>query len=140
MPENIPLQQRAGRNIGTEVLPPFINGAAMPEIAVNPSGVTVVMEGQEGVVRTPCVRAGNDYSQEDGPNWGLVINQTDDDLNIDILFVDTENNEMKLGDIVVGAQSLEGLLLEYIFAAGAFLGLCPGEKIILRSSIAEQPE
>ncbi|MFQ5339934.1 MAG: hypothetical protein ACE5F6_00150 [Anaerolineae bacterium] len=137
MPENIPLQQRAGRNIGTEALPPFINGAAMPEIVVNPSGVTVVMVGQEGVVRTPCVRANSLPDELDGPNWGFVINQTDNDLNIDILFVDNENNEMKLGDIVVLAQSLEGLILEYVFAAGAFLGLCPGEKIILRSSIAE---
>jgi hypothetical protein len=137
MPENIPLQQRAGRNIGTEVLPPFINGGAMPEIAVNPTGATTIMEGQEGVVRTPCHQVGI-LPGTDGPSFGAVINQNTDDYDIGIFFVDDENNEILIGSLNVLADENAPLNLEQAYlAGGAVLGLCPGEKIILRSAVAQ---
>jgi hypothetical protein len=126
--QNIPLQQRAGNNIGNESLPPFIHGAAMPETAVNVSGNTTLMEGQDKVVRTPSVRtiAGN---------FGAVINQTANTYDCVVLFVDDEGNEMPLGDFTVNPNSLGELNLEGYFAEGLFLGLCPGEKIILNTAL-----
>jgi hypothetical protein len=75
MPENIPLQQRAGRNIGVQVLPPYLHDAAMPEIAVNPTGVTTIMEGKDEVVRTPSIRvfAGNFAALNLWGYWGVGL-------------------------------------------------------------------
>lgn len=134
MPENQPLQQRVGRNIGTEVLPPFINGGAMPEIPLKYPGTTTIMEGQEGVVRTPCVMA-------DGANFGFLFNQSDDDVNFFVFFVDAEGNEMQIGHSGVGDHESQELALnELYFLIGLFLGLCPGEKIIIRTETYEEPE
>lgn len=130
MPENIPLQQRAGRNIGIEVLPPYIHGAGAPEIAVNPTGRTVIMEGQEGVVRSPSLRLHE-------AAFGFIFNQTAVEYDITILFVDDQNNETEIGDAALLANSVVPLLLESPFADGAFLGLCPGEKIVLDSAVAQ---
>jgi hypothetical protein len=125
--QNIPLQQRAGNNIGNETLPPYIHGAAMPETPVNTNGTTTLMEGQSKVVRTPCVRtiAGN---------FGALINQSPISYDCVILFVDALGNEMVLGDFIAGASGLSELNLEGYFAQGLILGLCPGEKIILRTA------
>lgn len=133
MAENIPLQQRVGRNIGIEVLPPYILGAAMPEIEVNPTGVTVLMEGQDKVLRTPSVRVIDGY-------FGVVFNTSGNTYLFEIFFVDNENNEMKIGEIPVPTID-EGvpLSLDDPFAAGLFLGLCLGEKIIMRGSLVEEP-
>ena len=124
--KNVPLQQRAGRNIGNEVLPPIIHGAAMPELAVNPSGDTVLMEGQENVVRTPCVRTVSG-------NFGAIINQTAILQGFIVLFRDDEGNEMPISlPIAANAGDFGELNLGAFFAEGLFLGLCPGEKLILR--------
>lgn len=132
--ENIPLQQRAGRNIGNEVLPPFIHGAAMPEIAVNTNGMTVLMEGQEKVLRTPSVRVVSG-------NFGGIINQSSINYLATVYFVDNEGNEMAISEeLDVGANDMTELNMggdsALALALGLFLGLCPGEKIILRCAPA----
>lgn len=130
--QNVPLQQRAGNNIGNETLPPYIHGAAMPETPVNVNGVTVLMEGQEKVVRTPCVRTISG-------NFGAVINQTATSYDCVILFVDDQGNEMVLGDFTADPSSMSELNLEGYFEQGLILALCPGEKIILRTTPTPPP-
>jgi len=125
--QNVPLQQRAGHNIGNESLPPFIHGAAMPETAVNVSGVTVLMVGQEKVVRTPSVRVVSG-------NFGAVINQTVNIYNFGVFFVDDLGNEMLLG-VGTSNPGLAELNLEGYFEQGLMLGLCLGEKIIMRTTL-----
>jgi hypothetical protein len=130
MPENIPLQQRAGRNIGVQVLPPYLHDAAMPEIAVNPTGVTTIMEGKDEVVRTPSVRVFLG-------NFGAIINQTALDYLFEIFFVDNQNNELKIGEVEADAGESTGLNLWGWWATSVLLGLCLGEKIILRGSLVQ---
>jgi hypothetical protein len=130
MPENIPLQQRAGRNIGVQVLPPYLHDAAMPEIAVNPTGVTTIMEGKDEVVRTPSIRvfAGN---------FGVIINQSALDYLFEVFFVDDQNNELKIGEVESAAGDAAALNLWGYWGVGLFLNLCYGEKIILRGSLVQ---
>jgi hypothetical protein len=130
MPKNIPLQQRAGRNIGVQVLPPYLHDAAMPEIAVNPTGVTTIMEGKDEVVRTPSIRvfAGN---------FGVIINQSALDYLFEVFFVDDQNNELKIGEVESAAGDAAALNLWGYWGVGLFLNLCYGEKIILRGSLVQ---
>lgn len=123
---NIPLQQRAGHNIGNQGVFPFVHGAAGREIAVNVSGATVLMEGRDKVVRTPCVGAIS-------ANFGVLYNATTTSYDFTILFVDDQGNESEIGEGTVAGGAVGQLNLEDDFEEGeAFLGLCPGEKIILR--------
>jgi hypothetical protein len=124
---NIPLQQRAGRNIGVEVTPPYIQGAAAPQILVAPTGATVLMTGRENVARTPYGRA----RVYDSGAWGFgrIFNNTAVSIDWEVSFVDTEGNEMLVASGTVGANSSEELEINEVTG---YWALCAGEKLVLR--------
>lgn len=126
---NIPLQQRAGHNIGNQGTFPFTHGAGSREIAVNVSGATVLMEGRDKVVRTPCLGA-------ELANFGFIFNSTATSYDYTVVFVDDLGNEIEIGGDTVAGGAAYPLNLGDAFANGqAFVGLCPGEKIVLRMAV-----
>jgi hypothetical protein len=125
---DIPLQQRAGRNIGIESSPVFLQSAGGPEIAVKASGDTVIMEGVASAVRTPFTR---------GNFSGTVFNDTVAAFFFNVYFKDELGNELLLTTVqTVNPNSSIDLDLT---GAGVFtpdlpLSLCEGEKLVLRST------
>jgi hypothetical protein len=135
--ENKPLQHRAGRNIGNQALPPYIHGAGMPEIPVSINGSTVIMEGQQKTVRTPCVRS--DSETANTVNFGRLFNTTDISYDASVHFIDNANNEIQVGGpTTVLPNDDSPLELNVPFGDGAFLGLCYGEKLVLRCVITPE--
>jgi hypothetical protein len=124
---NIPLQQRAGRNIGVEVTTPYVQGAASPETPVALIGPTTLMEGREHVARTPLVQG--KIPSGVTPAFGVLFNNTLGSINYSVFFVDAVNNEMLVGAGTVPANSAGPLVLTN---ADAIWALCPGEKIVLK--------
>jgi hypothetical protein len=130
---NVPLQNRAGKNVGNQPLHPFVHGAAMPETPVNTSGKTTLMEGQKNVVRTPTLPA-------TVGSFGFVSNQSVISYDYTPIFVDNEGNEMVIGPATTVAAGAVGILtLSNPFLDGAFLGLCEGEKIVLGVAVTPAP-
>jgi hypothetical protein len=130
---NIPLQQRAGRNIGVEVTPPYIQGAAAPQILVATSGSTVLMQGRENVARTPFVRT----KLYPALSWiyGVLFNNTAASIDYEVFFVDDENNEMEVSSGTVAANAVGSLTISVV----GFWALCPGEKLVLRHAPTPPP-
>lgn len=124
---NVPLQQRAGRNIGVEGITPYVQGAATPETPVAANGDTVLMEGREHVARTPLVQG--KIPSGTIPAFGVCFNNTAGSIDYSIFFVDEDNREMLVGSGTVGANSAGPLMLT---DANAIWALCPGEKLVLR--------
>jgi hypothetical protein len=128
MAENLPLEQRAGRNIGIEptLALAFAQGAGAPETDVNAAigARTTILECPVGVARTP---KGANVNEQ-----GFLTNRSAVDYNYSVLFVDDLGNELEIRTDSVGA----GLVAPFAYissANGLALVLAPGEKIVLLS-------
>lgn len=128
--KNQPLQQRAGRNIGIEPsLFPFIQASASPTTVINPGvgSKTVIVECPEKTARTPLL-------PNESTAGGLIFNTTASDAYFDVLFVDAEGNEIRIGTVTATANADS----EFRYADNigqiedAIFVLTPGEKIVLQ--------
>jgi hypothetical protein len=143
MAENIPLEQRAGRNIGIESLPVFIQAAAGPEVAVTsigssePGGAAVtLMTAVKNAVRTPFTR---------GPANGMVFNKDASNTALYLVWLDDgEGNLFLIDSGSVGGGDVEPLDLSgagpgdpNAFTPAKPLCLCGNEKLIMRAFISE---
>jgi hypothetical protein len=127
---NVPLQQRAGRNIGIEpnLASAFLQDASGPETDVNTAtnAKTTILECPEGMARAPQ-QAGFDQRA------GMIINRSAADFDYLVLFVDDLGNEIILSGSSVAANSAEGFSYtgtNLILAENLVLN--PGEKIVLQ--------
>jgi hypothetical protein len=133
---NEPLQRRAGRNIGVSpmsgALAAYQQHVAAPFVTLG-NNDTVLWQAVEGCVRAPG------GSKPKFP--GLLF--TDDlalgDVELDLIFIDSEGDEFIIGEGFLGSGDGVGLLVitgENKASKGKAglnpLGLCPGEKIIAR--------
>jgi hypothetical protein len=125
-PVNVPVQLRAGRNIGIEPgLVPFVQDGGGAETDVNPLGVTVILSCPERMSRTP---------QTGVASSGMIVNRTADDVDYAVYFRDDQGHEALLAaKVTVGSGDVDPFLYG---TEGdlAVLALCPGENIILRTS------
>ena len=127
---NVPLKQRAGKNIGVESLPVFLIAAGAPEVpvpsiaAATPGGTpAVLLEGVADGLRTPFVR---------GTNSGFAFNTGADDVTAAIYFVDDLGNKMRIAEVnVTTAPGYAALDIEsgQVFNLSKPLSLDVGEKL-----------
>ena len=127
---NIPLQQRAGRNIGIEpsLASAFLQDAQAPETDVNTAtgAKTTILECPEGMARAPQ-QAG--FNQ----NAGMILNRSAATFPYEVLFVDDLGNELAINSGSVPANTAQGFSYTDMNATSAEnLVLNPGEKIVLR--------
>jgi hypothetical protein len=128
---NVPLQKRAGRNIGIEPgAKPFLQdaGGRETEIARPIGSYTVILECPQGVARNPNVDCAQGAA-------GVICNKGAD-FFYEVRFRDTLGNEVVLdsGSVLSGASdSFEYGTEDYP------LVLTPGEKIVLKS-ISDGPQ
>jgi hypothetical protein len=132
---NQPLQQRAGRNIGIETLPVFLQAAGAPEIVVPITGAgtyTTLLEAVEGVLRTPFTR---------GEEAGFVFNLDASACDFGVFFEDDAGNRML---IAVGSVDASGTLALDLSVNGSAVNpftpakpLClfDGEKIVITALV-----
>jgi hypothetical protein len=126
-PVNVPVQLRAGRNIGIEPgLVPFVQDGASPETDVNPTvgSVTVILECPERMARTP---------QTGGTVSGMISNRTAASFLYEVYFRDDQGNDALLAASVT---LLAGAISNFLYGTegdDSALVLCPGEKIVLKS-------
>ena len=127
---NIPLQQRAGRNIGIEpsLASAFLQDAQGPETDVNTAtgAKTTILECPQGMARAPQ-QAG--FNQ----NAGMLINRSAAAFAYLVLFVDDLGNELEINSGSVAANTAQGFSYTGTsFTTAENLVLNPGEKIVLR--------
>ena len=127
---NIPLQQRAGRNIGIEpsLASAFLQDAQAPETDVNTAtgAKTTILECPQGMARAPQ-QAG--FNQ----NAGMILNRSAAAFAYDVLFVDDLGNELVIGSGSVAANTVQGFsYTDANLLSAENLVLNPGEKIVLR--------
>jgi len=126
---NVPLKQRAGRNIGVESLPVFLIAAGAPEVpvpsiaAATPGGTpAVLLEGVADGLRTPFVR---------GSTSGFAFNTGAADVTAAIYFVDDLGNKMRIAEVVVPLNGSIALDIDAgnVFGLAQVLSLAEGEKM-----------
>jgi hypothetical protein len=127
---NIPLQQRAGRNIGIEpsLASAFLQDAQGPETDVNTAtgAKTTILECPQGMARAPQ-QAG--FNQ----NAGMLINRSAATFPYEVLFVDDLGNELMINSGTVAANTVQGFsYTDTNLISAENLVLNPGEKIVLR--------
>jgi hypothetical protein len=127
---NIPLQQRAGRNIGIEpsLASAFLQDAQGPETDVNTAtgAKTTILECPQGMARAPQ-QAG--FNQ----NAGMLINRSAATFPYEVLFVDDLGNELVINSGTVAANTVQGFsYTDTNLISAENLVLNPGEKIVLR--------
>jgi hypothetical protein len=117
--ENIPLQQRAGKN-------PEPRAFSYPLVATARSRVFRAKDTEDNIVLS-----GSSKEQRAIPLGaeavGLILNFTGGDIGYAAYFVDDQDNEYLLESGTIGDGSSDDI----DFGEG-FIGLLPGEKIILR--------
>ena len=131
---NVPLQRRAGLNIGIEPdFSVYLQDAGGKEKALNtPVGSeTVILECPEGVARTPLSM---------GENSGVIANPTAIDFNYTVFFRDELGNDAAL----TGVQTLAGNSNDaFVYHDGRLqdtsFTLTPGQKIVIKSVAAPPP-
>jgi hypothetical protein len=130
---NVPLQARAGKNIGIEPGPgPFVQHAGGEETPVNPvvGSMTPILACPDGVRRTPLFRG----AAAEGS--GVIFNNTALDFSYRLFFRDKLGNEVPVGPLqTVGAAASDSLLGYDDLEETAFC-LTPGESIVLRPQTA----
>ena len=123
---NVPLQRRAGRNIGIEPggAVPFVQdaGGRETEIARAIGAYTVILECPDGVARNPSVTSSQHAA-------GLLFNKGAE-FFYEVRFRDTLGNEVVLIQSSISATDVSGF--DYGLAA-LILVLAPGEKIVIKS-------
>ena len=138
MAANIPLQQRAGRNIGIESLPVFLQAAGAPEVVAQtgvPFGPRVTLfKGVSNALRTPYLRA---------PSSGRVFcADTDPSGALGVFFQDDQGNEMLIAGVLMVAAGSYPLDLDS--APAPFLNDKPlnlgfGEKLVAAAAGGPSP-
>lgn len=141
MANNPSLQQRAGRNIGIESLPPFIHSAGAPEVEVTPGSGAVgqpatLLEAVESGLRTPFTRAATN---------GYIFNHQAEEVFVGVFFEDGLGNSMLIGFQSVPASGAAAIDLsgaapgENPFTPLKPLCLCDDEKLVARAATAPVP-
>lgn len=136
-----PLQQRAGRNIGIEVLPPYVQAAGSPEVPVVPgsNGVlgsaAVLMEAVENALRTPFTR---------GEANAQVFNSEASDVGVGVTFDDGQGNRLTIAGVLVTTGTAAPFIFSDFSGACPFtsdlpLCLCDGEKLLVQAAAAPAP-
>jgi hypothetical protein len=134
---NVPLKQRAGKNIGVESLPVFLIAAGAPEVpvpsiaAATPGGTpAVLLEGVADGLRTPTVR---------GAISGYAFNNGASDVVAAIYFVDDLGNKMRIAEVPVtaalGYAPLD-LTGDNVFNTEKVLSLDVGEKLTCQAYLS----
>ena len=130
---NVPLQKRAGRNIGIEPgSSPFVQdgGGRETNVPATLGAKTVILSCPDRMARSP---------QTGGIGSGFVVNGTASDYTFKVFFRDDQGNEAQISN----AQTVPtGDVLDFIYGVetGAInLVLCPGEKIILLGVANPEP-
>jgi len=127
---NVPLQKRAGLNIGIEPgAAPFLQYSGGREVEISPAvgAKTVILECPEGIARTPLAQAAEDAG-------GVIVNTTTNTFDYEVWFRDADGNEAKIADVF----SLAGPGAGPFVANNSYLDetaftLTPGEKIFILS-------
>jgi len=140
---NEPLEKRAGRNIGIESLPVFLQAAGAPEVYLNNvptepalSSSATLLEAVESALRTPFTR---------GEESGMCFSSEAAVATLRVYFDDGEGNEMLIATVAISAGSVAPLDLSVNgseinpFTPSKPLSLCDDEKIIVRASLAAVP-
>lgn len=126
MAVNVPLQKRAGLNIGIEEpnFAPFLQDGGGKETQINPviGAETVILECPAGSARS--VNNGSE-------NQGMIFNTSAANFSYEVLFQDTLGNKLELNTGTVNA----GEALSFVYQGkSAPLVLVPGEKILLKAA------
>jgi len=130
---NVPLQKRAGLNIGIEPgAAPFLQYSGGREVEINPAigAKTVILECPEGIARTPLTQV----AEAAGGAGGVIVNTTTNTFAYEVWFRDADGNEAKIADVF----SLAGPGFDAFVANNSYLDetaftLTPGEKIFILS-------
>ena len=126
---NVPLQQRAGLNIGIEPgILPFIQYSGGREVEINPAigAKTVILECPEGTARTPLTQAAEDAG-------GVIVNTTADTFYYEVWFRDADGNEAKVANVATRATGVDEFVANNSYLDGTAFTLTPGEKIFILS-------
>jgi hypothetical protein len=121
---NIPVQLRAGRNIGIEKgLTPFVQAGASRETEINPTigSSTVILLCPDKTARA--------IQTDVTPTSGLSINTTVATINYLILFQDTQGNKA-----FIGAGIASPGVANFLYgteADASTVVLAPGEAIVI---------
>jgi hypothetical protein len=136
---NQPLEKRAGRNIGIESLPVFLQAAGAPEVLIanvpeapTLSTAVTLLEGVEGALRTPFTR---------GEEAGMIFNPEADIAVVGVYFEDELGNRMLIALNFAAADAATPLDLSVTgsdvnpFTPAKPLSLCDGEKLVVRATL-----
>jgi hypothetical protein len=135
---NKPLQSRAGRNVGIESLPVFLQAAGAPEVVIDNipaqpavSAPVTLMEAVESALRTPFTR---------GEESGTIFNKDVSNVGVGVYFEDDQGNQMLIAAVLTLAGSVAPLNLALTgvdanpFTPAKPLSLCHGEKLVARAA------